>query len=135
MNEEIKLRWISALRSGEYNQTESRLGDGTGYCCLGVLCEIAVQDGIITKEPDPESVAVYTWVDDAGFPHSEEALLPTPVRDWAGLSSINPDVPATDTLCAFSEDLIPTYNRIRLSNLNDAGMPFSMIADEIESNL
>jgi hypothetical protein len=37
MNEQIKQRWIEALRSGEYEQTQGRLRDETGYCCLGVL--------------------------------------------------------------------------------------------------
>ncbi len=41
MNKEIKEKWIAALRSGEYEQAKGSLYDGTGYCCLGVLCRIA----------------------------------------------------------------------------------------------
>jgi hypothetical protein len=36
--EEI-LGWIKALRSGDYKQTQYRLSDGKGHCCLGVLAE------------------------------------------------------------------------------------------------
>lgn len=46
MNPEIKKKWVEALRSGEYEQTEGQLrvddekGKPVGYCCLGVLCEV-----------------------------------------------------------------------------------------------
>jgi hypothetical protein len=35
-----KEKWITALRSGQYNQTEGHLKNTAGYCCLGVLREI-----------------------------------------------------------------------------------------------
>lgn len=46
MNEDLKQRWITALRSGEYKQAIGTLkdvtsGDPAGYCCLGVLVEIS----------------------------------------------------------------------------------------------
>lgn len=47
MTPELKARWIKALRSGEYEQVSSYLkvgpnaGEETGYCCLGVLLDIA----------------------------------------------------------------------------------------------
>lgn len=41
--------WIQALRSGDYKQHTSRLRTGvdgnSGYCCLGVVCDIAAKDG------------------------------------------------------------------------------------------
>lgn len=36
----IKNAWVEALRSGEYEQTDSELKNDFGYCCLGVLREI-----------------------------------------------------------------------------------------------
>jgi hypothetical protein len=32
--------WLAALESGEYTQTILMLADETGYCCLGVACEL-----------------------------------------------------------------------------------------------
>ena len=53
MKPEIAQRWVEALRSGEYKQGLSVLrridesGNGQdSYCCLGVLCEIAVAEVI-----------------------------------------------------------------------------------------
>lgn len=38
--------WIKVLRSGEYKQVKNVLCNGQGgYCCLGVLQELAAKDG------------------------------------------------------------------------------------------
>ena len=47
MNKEVKKKWVDALRSGEYAQGRSSLRDHDEYCCLGVLCELAVKEGVI----------------------------------------------------------------------------------------
>lgn len=41
MDQEVKIKWIKALRSGKYKQITNKLCDGEGFCCLGVLCEIS----------------------------------------------------------------------------------------------
>lgn len=52
MKQELKDKWIAALRSGEYQQGRAQLYDeATGaFCCLGVLCKVAdiaiSEDGI-----------------------------------------------------------------------------------------
>ena len=38
------IKWINALWSGEYKQTTLRLGDGRGYCCLGLGCKLTGVD-------------------------------------------------------------------------------------------
>lgn len=42
MNQEIKVKWLEALRSGKYQQGSMQLKDpfNNTYCCLGVLCDI-----------------------------------------------------------------------------------------------
>lgn len=45
MNEELKARWVAALRSGKYRQGRGSLVSASvlgqlSYCCLGVACEI-----------------------------------------------------------------------------------------------
>lgn len=37
--------WIAALRSGKYRQGYSYLRKGSKFCCLGVLCDLAREDG------------------------------------------------------------------------------------------
>jgi hypothetical protein len=38
---DLRRKWVEALRSGEWTQATGQLWDGTGYCCLGVLCKVA----------------------------------------------------------------------------------------------
>lgn len=44
-NKKLVKQWVEALRRGKYEQVKGRLrrktDTGYGYCCLGVLCEIA----------------------------------------------------------------------------------------------
>lgn len=37
--------WVKALRSGKYQQGKGALRDGEGFCCLGVLADLAVKAG------------------------------------------------------------------------------------------
>lgn len=77
--------WVTALDSGEYPQTKGALKDADGYCCLGVLCEIAVKHGVIppvkhSVHPTGES---YEYDDDIVY-------LPARVQEWAGLKFHDP---------------------------------------------
>jgi hypothetical protein len=41
MKKQLFEAWTLGLRSGEHFQTVSRMFDGAGYCCLGLLCKVA----------------------------------------------------------------------------------------------
>lgn len=83
MNPEIRDRWVAALRSGNYAQGRGHLKEDAGYCCLGVLCELAVADGIIGAAEKYEMWWEYGH--SANYP-------PETVRVWAGLRSNDPVV-------------------------------------------
>ena len=72
MERKIKKLWLDALRSGEYEQCKSKLHDGEGFCCLGVLYDVAV-DGWWTKDGE--------WATDDG----ENAVLRMSTRSKLGL--------------------------------------------------
>ena len=57
-------KWVLALRSGEYSQTKSKLEDDSGYCCLGVACDIFIPDGMKTVYPT-------TGLMIGGLPHNQ----------------------------------------------------------------
>lgn len=95
--EEVRDAWATALKSDEYEQGSRTLGQvsGTGvkHCCLGVLCELAVQAGMLSKRIDGYSVVYVTPTDedDEGERHIHGrdyvAMPPTSVWQWAGLAS------------------------------------------------
>jgi hypothetical protein len=109
MNPEIKQKWVAALRSGEYKQTTGHLRDETGFCCLGVLCDLHA------KENNGQ------WED--GHYLSTKDVLPDTVEKWAGVLGPSPEVMEDDD------------KKSMLSELNDGGMTFARIADLIEEQL
>lgn len=121
MDKEIKKEWIEALGSGGYEQGRNQLAERTlngdmKYCCLGVLCEIAVKHGIIKKEVLFGSMVIYGPDDDFGT----VGALPNQVVAWARTPDANP----------YIEDM-----QISLTGLNDSGRSFEQIADIIERAL
>lgn len=117
MNKELVDKWVAALRSGEYKQTESVLFDGTGYCCLGVLCKV-VQDPIFHEDKKR-----YQWFD-------ATAVVPVQIKEMVGLNSnvgeyTPPNNSSSNNSLRMSESLVHLNDRKRLT--------FNEIADIIES--
>lgn len=91
MNPVVKEKWIARLKSGSVRQGFGSLGMSDGSrCCLGVLQDIAVQEGVI---PAPVVVAdsvCYRDFSDDGTEIEQEAHLSRAVVEWAELPSRNP---------------------------------------------
>lgn len=87
MKPEIAEMWIEALESGEYKQTSevlTRIYNGEQrHCCLGVLCKLAIKNGLQIDTRLEEDLLGYpiTYYDD------EHNYLPAKVRDWAGMNN------------------------------------------------
>lgn len=124
MRAEIKIIWLNKLRSGELTQGQGQLKTFDGeYCCLGVLCEAAVEAGIISPA---------VWDDDSYDYNGESGVLPSSVMNWAGLSTTNPIIATPDELLDS-----PRFGcETSLAELNDiAGYTFAQIANVIEEHL
>ncbi len=121
MNINVKAMWLDRLRNGGIQQGKGKLGTTDGKrCCLGVLCDIAVEHGVIpapTQLGGTHNVLVYDALD--------RNYLPKSVQEWAGLNAHNPSVVVGD------ED----GRSVHLADLNDNGTPFERIADLIEESL
>ena len=114
MNQQIKEKWMNALRSGEYSQTRGYLRTTEGFCCLGVLCDL------YSKETGTEWVENYELENSSSF-LEEFATLPKEVMEWSGLEYPNP--------------YFDFENGVSLASLNDGGKEFNEIADVIEKYL
>lgn len=116
MKRDIAIEWVKALRSGKYNQIQGCLRNDKGFCCLGVLSELAVDAGIIEEAKKDKLSGIYTY-ETVGT-----MVLLHKVRNWAGMkfaagSTTNQDGEMED---------------ISLSEMNDNGKTFLEIADFIE---
>ncbi len=106
MNQQVKQKWVDALKSGDYQQTRATLKDQSGFCCLGVLCDL------YSKETGED------WVQDG-----RDYYPPTAVCEWAGfVNTYNPKV-------EYGEE------RLSLADLNDNGKSFKEIAAIIQEQL
>lgn len=121
MDQKVKAKWVAALRSGEYVQGRGKLhtrdAGGDKFCCLGVLCELAVKAGEIESP----------WVSNTIFRYGvdgEESYLPTEVMNWAGLDNARP-----------TAGNLRTGDWAHLDTANDGGTPFETIANLIEQYL
>ena len=123
MNERIKKIWIDALESGDYAQAEGTLRRDDTFCCLGVLCDLfsKEQDEPWVVENDSENHEErYDGYDAPYWSYYQQSdVLPTEVRDWAGLANSNP-------ICLDNDNL---------ADLNDRGTSFEEIADVIREEL
>lgn len=113
MNQDIAKQWVAALRSGAYQQGKQYLEREGRHCCLGVLCDLAVREGVTTRVkmgPDGETVFGFDLV---------YGGLPEVVMGWAGIRNSLGHFAANEPA--------PLYH------LNDSGVyTFREIADVIE---
>jgi len=112
MNQEIKAKWVAALRSGQYEQAKEVLHSEAsgGFCCLGVLCVLSMAETGFGISDTLEETA-------------GDNFLGLTVMQWAGLPFEHGD-----------KVVIDGQDRL-LSSHNDDGKTFAQIADAIEAQL
>jgi len=82
INKEAFEIWVEALESGEFSKTTGVLHDEYGYCCLGVACVKAIENGVeLYVEGERED----GWSYDG-----EGGSLPPKVMDWLGVDECDP---------------------------------------------
>ena len=127
MNPDIKARWVAALRNPEAKQLRGNLGKVYGgRCCLGVLCDIAVEDGVIQP---PEADEFDGNLSYGGM----ESLPPVEVNEWAGF---DPDAasPALLTGGRWGSTFDDASLLAHIAN-DELKLTFPQIADLIEWSL
>jgi len=123
MNQYVKQKWITALRSGEYKQTGGRLRKGDCYCCLGVLTDLYDKDIQNDCHEWYEEDGHYGYASDGGI---VQATLPESVMKWADLTECNPTV--------LEERMGQPVTSLAYLNDNEE-LDFNQLADIIEAQL
>lgn len=120
MNDDVKEKWVKALRSGEYEAGRQALRTNSErYCCLGVLCDLATQE-FEGAEWEPNTTRyVFVHGDSA-----DEGYLPETTQEWAGIDAEGSGIS------------VEGQPYTTLADLNDgAGYSFDDIATIIEEQL
>lgn len=106
MNPELKEKWITALKSGKYQQGQHVLRNKNNeFCCLGVLCDIINPNG--WAESDNRQIFIF----------GEDTCATNLSRSILKAVDFN------------------TKQEGVLMNMNDSGECFYKIADYIEREL
>lgn len=140
MRGEVLDEVVRRLRSGEYKQGQSalrRVGENDGpdtYCCLGVMCEVAVEQGVITNDGAQWRIGgtSYSYRDGKEISTS---YLPNAVIEWAGMVS---DMEKNPSWGEYHYEQRGSWGEDEdqcLAVMNDRGMPFPEIADWMEANV
>jgi hypothetical protein len=116
MNQEVKAKWLAALRSGEYKQSRGLLRNFVDrYCCLGVLCDLHAK------------ATGGHWK--FGRYHESLTSLPYDVAKWAELPL------PTEGWVTCDVNVGAVGQTRSLMAMNDTGSTFTEIADKIEAYL
>lgn len=91
--------WIEALRSGKFKQGFRNLRSGDEYCCMGVACELAMENGV---KIDRQEISSGRWIYDrfAG-------CWPVSVEDWLSVGPIS-----TNVLVNMNDNQVKSFNEI-----------------------
>lgn len=131
MNPRIAKEWTTRLRSDRTSQTQKHLGrlDGS-RCCLGVLCDMAIEEGIIrSPRPFRPNKTQRGCLVFAGARHN----LPPEVREWAQMKTNFGQYPGQ--ILPGREALYGELAQPALALDNDAGATFQELADTIEQHV
>lgn len=83
----FRLKWLEALESGRYKQAQGQLREAKmdkksyGYCCLGVLSNLAAKDGVGEWEPSYGGECRYFVLDG----HTDDMNIVEPLAYVVGL--------------------------------------------------
>jgi len=115
MKKKVMKQWTKLLRSGKFKQGSGNLLHRGKHCCLGVLCELALVEGVCDFE--------YNQTYNSNRYDQQSGTLPLSVREWSGMKS---DIGYLKTLGGEFPSL---------AALNDeGGRTFRQLANIIEKN-
>lgn len=138
-------KWVEALESGDYNQGQGLLKQvnkhegKVEHCCLGVLCEIAGEEWIEQDDGvGSRPTVAYREVpvlSTSGLEHTRteytDAYLPYSLAERVlDRGTSDPEVEITAEI-AECNDMFREGETYGLTQLNDEGIPFDMIARAI----
>ncbi len=113
--------WLKGLESGRFPQGKGALLRDSRYCCLGVACAVAMEQGVVMELTVNDMLKKTLFNDQANY-------LPKVVCDWLEVSE--EDRPGSWDICLPFKDR--KGNTITLTVLNDlAELTFAQIADVI----
>jgi hypothetical protein len=109
-------KWVKALESGAFTQAQGALHRvNVGYCCLGVACVAAIDDGV---EIQRETASL----NDSERFDGASSYLPAKVADWLGVDGGNPKL-AGNSATWWNDDVGASFDGIAQLVRHEYGLP------------
>lgn len=126
LHKDVKEKWIDALRSGEYSQSQNTLRDKKGFCCLGVLCDLYQKE---TGNGEWVQTSRDTILFKTNGDYTSSGVPPEEILIWSGMvhEAELLDTDWRDEWVQVDGKTVITYNDKEHHHLN-----FEGIADKIE---
>lgn len=126
MHKNIMEKWVKALRSGKYRKgrgvlTEVKKNGTKNYCCLGVLCELYMEENNLPIRIGPQASS-FSCDKMIVYYATHDNFLPYAVWQWAGMES------------SFGDSNCRSVSLWKLNDDPKAKRSFKRIADIIEKN-
>lgn len=113
----LREEFLSALESGEYEQTKGQLCNNKGYCCLGVACEVYIKlGGDLSKHIEEDG--------DVRYGSTYYSYLPDELVNAYGFYDVHGVVEMNKNIAGYSS----------LVTANDGGISFAHLAKEIRKD-
>ena len=105
MNSTVAKLWVDALKSGKYKKGKNKLNNSNKtFCCLGVLCELAIANGIELEKIVNDDIKSIKYDDSTIY-------LPLKVIGWAGMRSKSGIIDKSQSLVLLN-DMNGTFNEV-----------------------
>ena len=147
MNKELLQDWVTALRSGKYNQGTEFLrrtvDEEDCYCATGVLCDIS---GVGEWRKRRDGTYSYVAVDEGGLPIGNSSMFSVPNKLQDMFLENRVSIYSTDLMeiikCSIDGDEFEKiieltgsmYGEVSIEYLNDNGWSFDELADLLEQD-
>jgi hypothetical protein len=113
MPQEIKTKWLEALRSGQYQQEGGSLCTSTydstgktltvGYCCLGVLMEVVDGENVFESWSDEDgTLPINDW-------YNKHGMRSFYAKQTPDITGLNLDSIRNDSVLYYRNDGYSTY--------------------------
>jgi hypothetical protein len=122
---DIKRRWRAKLESGEYPQSSGRLKSLKGFCCLGVLEDLAVEDGVASWDNNDSVVVKSTGL-------MQRNAFPKELLPWAFEGVSMAGIPDQVNFVYFTNEDFSETSCLTVEN--DLGLSFPEISKLIEQH-
>lgn len=123
MNKRWARKWVEALRDPLLRQTNGRLKDLGGECCLGTLCRITETPVVRLRTDGVVEFGAQDQEDDGAVSAVEPNYLPRWTKEITGMDSKSGNI-----VWHFEDVELNTS----LAELNDSGLTPNQIADTID---